>query len=109
MEKRVFMSRFANSRPKSSELLFKPLAASVLAVGTAFVFYVFSYSIVKSEALHFAITLMIALIVYIPASFAFGNITKNDLSLFLTKKRAVQLCTQKKIDKKTDYTNIRRR
>ena len=104
-----FMSRFANSRPKSSELLFKPLAASVLAVGTAFVFYVFSYSIIKSEALHFAITLMIALIVYIPASFAFGNITKNDLSLFLTKKRAVQLCTQKKINKKTDYTNIRRR
>lgn len=76
-----FMKDYLNVSWSIKRVFFKPLAASVFAVGSAIATYVYADSKITAGNLPFIISAFVCIFVYIATSFCVGNLTDEDIAL----------------------------
>lgn len=95
-----FMSANSDAAVSLSKVLFKPFAASALAVGGALALYIWAKDRMSSGNLLLMLTIGIAAAVYISVSFCIGSITAEDVGLLPFGDKILNYINKNKSDKR---------
>ncbi|MEA4832632.1 MAG: polysaccharide biosynthesis protein [Oscillospiraceae bacterium] len=94
----AFIAKFTGLRPSLSEVLMKPFLASAACGLSAVMFYT-ALSLIHKGRIATAVSIVLAIVVYVVVLCAIGGISRDDLILLPKGKRIISLFTKLKLIK----------